>query len=93
MGWFVVLSKSFLGSLMWPPSVGGSAGGRTKPGLLALFPHEVFHPQGGKTELLHVQFQGSVPTGQSPNRQALIKPSLLMSHWPKQVKWPRPESV
>ena len=91
--WFY---QSYLGSIRWLNSADGSAGDQTNLGLLDHFLYDVFHPQGGKTELLHIQPQSSISRGQSPMHKHLSNlcfPPLMMSHWPKQVMWLSPEPV
>lgn len=88
--WFFY--KSYLGSPMWLHS----AGDWTNPGLLGLWLCEVFHSEGGKTELLHTESEDSVPRGQSPMHKCLSSLSLhhlLISRWPQPVTWLSPESL
>lgn len=81
---------------MWLHSAGTSAGGWTNPGLLGLWFCEVFHLEGGKTELLHTESEDSVPRGQFPMHKCLSSLSLhhlLISCWPQPVTWLSPESL
>lgn len=97
MGSLVALLQVLPG-LTWLRSAGGSAGGRTKLGLLDPPLHEVFHLQGDKTELLHIQYQGGIPRGRCtfPSAQALIEPLLSpLTDAPLviAIPWPSLESM
>lgn len=57
----------FLG-ILWLNSAGGQRGPDLE-GLLDLFLQEVFHPQGGQTELPYLHSQGSIPQGRPPRHE------------------------